>query len=478
MLGSGNSQVPSPTEIHPAQVAGSFYPAQEEQLRSFIHSLSQRALSPCIMPKIAIIPHAGLQFSGIPAVTSVLPWAHRRPPPRRVVIIGPAHRYAFEGLAAHPAKTWRTPLGEVSSQGDLGSKVPEVRPLPEAFQNEHAIELPLLLLQALLPEPFEIVPLLVGDCASETVSTVFQKLWGGPETVIAVSSDLSHFLDLRACEGRDRATATRIETLQRSSLTGADACGFRAVLGAIELAAQRDMRVTTLQLTHSAAAGGDPQRVVGYGSFGFEYAASARLSDSDRHFLLKTAMATLSDAAIKGGAAGNLVAQGPLSPVLTAHRATFVTLTHDNKLRGCVGSVVPQRPLAGDVFLNTIKAGFQDRRFGPLSQDELSGLTVSISILSHRREIRALKEQELLETLEPDRDGLILQDGEKSALFLPSVWSSLPDPLQFVRHLKAKAQLSPDHWSPTLKAFRFRTESFSAPFRHHDKSSIAPLSLQ
>ncbi|MFM7084516.1 MAG: AmmeMemoRadiSam system protein A, partial [Hyphomicrobium sp.] len=183
----------------------------------------------------------------------------------------------------------------------------------------------------------------------------------------------------------------------------------------------------------------------GYGAFGFEYAASARLSDPDRHFLLKTAMAALSEAALKGGNAGNLIAQGPLSPVLTAHRATFVTLTHENKLRGCVGSVIPHRPLTGDIFLNTVKAGFQDRRFSPLSPEELNGLTVSISILSHRREIQMQKEQELLETLEPDRDGLILQDGEKSALFLPSVWSSLPDPLHFVRHLKAKAQLSADH---------------------------------
>ncbi|MFM7083960.1 MAG: AmmeMemoRadiSam system protein B, partial [Hyphomicrobium sp.] len=134
MIGSTNSQVPLQGEVHPAQVAGSFYPDQEEQLRTVIHALARKALAPCIMPKIAIIPHAGIQFSGLPAVTSVLAWAHRRPAPRRIVIIGPAHRYAFHGLAVHPARRWRTPLGEVSSMGDLAVKIPEVCILPEAYR--------------------------------------------------------------------------------------------------------------------------------------------------------------------------------------------------------------------------------------------------------------------------------------------------------------------------------------------------------
>lgn len=478
MIGSPDFQITSELDIHPPQVAGSFYPARKDQLLSLIHTLAQKALPPCIAPKIIIIPHAGIDFSGIPAATSVLPLVYRRPSPKRIVILGPAHRYAFEGVAIHPAKTWRTPLGDVPTVCDLAAKIPEVRLLPEAFQNEHAIELPLLILQALLKEPFEIVPILIGKCTTERVATVLQKLWGGPETVIAVSSDLSHFLDLKACESLDRATAARIETLQGTSLTGEHACGFRALAGAIEVAAHKDMRVTTLQLTNSAAVSGNPQRVVGYGSFGFEYAASARLTDEHRHFLLNTAMVALAEASKRGGNAGNVLATGPLSPILTAHRATFVTLSVNDKLRGCVGSVTPHRPLAGDIFFNAIKAGFEDRRFSSLTHDDLSELTVTISILSHKREIHITEEKELIQALEPDRDGLILQDGEKNALFLPSVWSSLPEPLHFIRQLKAKAQLPLDNWFPTIKAYRFRTESFSAPFRHLDKSSIAPLILQ
>lgn len=477
-MGSLNSQLSTESTVHPAQVAGVFYPHQEEPLRSLIQTLTKRALSTQLSPKIAVIPHAGLKYSGIPAATSILPWALRSPPVSRVVIIGPAHRYAFKGLATHPATQWRTPLGDVPVLPHLQSQFPEAQVLPAAFEKEHALEVPLVMLQGLLPHPFEIVPILLGDCTTAEVASALRRFWGGPETVLAISSDLSHFLQLKACQEKDRQTATLIETFQSSQLTGAEACGFRAVAGALEIAAAQDMRITTLQLTNSAAAGGDPNRVVGYGSFGFEYAASARLSEEDRTLLLNTAMVGLSERTKRKGATANLISQGALAPGLLAHRACFVTLLHQSRLRGCVGSVVPHRPLVGDVFLNTLKAGFEDKRFPPLATEELTDLTISISILSHRRELRIQDETELIKSLEPDRDGLILQDQNKSALFLPSVWSSLPNPTDFVRHLKTKAGWSPSYWSPSLKVFRFRTESFSAPFSFLEQSSIAPLILQ
>ena len=457
------------------QVAGSFYPRDAAALRSTLRSLADRAIPAAIDPKLVVIPHAGISYCGPVAASAIQPWARRREPIRRIVLFGPAHRLAFDGLAVHPASVWNTPLGDVPVMAGLSAAIPAARILPEAFAGEHSLEVPLVLLQGLLPGPFEIVPVLVGTCPVEQVADALRRVWGGPETVVAISSDLSHFLDLANAVARDRATAGRIETLDAASLGAADACGFRPLAAALKIAADFDMRATTLHLSTSAASNGETGRVVGYGAFGLEYAASARIGAADRQTILRSAMAGLPAAAAEGGKTPDLRSHAPLSPVLGARRATFVTLQRQGNLRGCVGSLQAHRPLIGDAFVNAVKAGFGDPRFGPLGLDELADLTVSVSILSHRRPFAVANEDELIYGLEPDRDGLILADGQRSALFLPSVWSSLPDPRVFVRQLKQKAGLPADHWSPTLRAFRFRTESFAAAFEMVDPAQLMPL---
>ena len=129
--------------------------------------------------------------------------------------------------------------------------------------------------------------------------------------------------------------------------------------------------------------------MVGYGAFAMEYAASARLDDADRALLLSTAMASLAAAARQGGRAPAVALDGRLSPTLTAWRGTFVTLTEDGRLRGCIGSPAPRMALIEDVAANAVQAGFGDPRFAPLSEDELDGLELDVSILSHPRPIPA-----------------------------------------------------------------------------------------
>jgi MEMO1 family protein len=470
--------MPSPAEtIHPPQVAGMFYPAEPDALNALIADARKHARPDGdVSPKVVVAPHAGLVYSGSVAATAFGAWARRAEPPRRIVIIGPAHRVAFAGVAIHPASKWRTPLGELgvapAAHAEL-AQAPGIAVDPRPFAGEHSLEMHLILLQAMLPAPFEIVPILVGDADPHTVAKALRRVWGGPETVVAVSSDLSHFLDRKSAASIDSDTARRIETLDVAALDGRRACGFLAVQGALEIAAERDMRATGLHLATSADAGADASRVVGYGAFALEYAASARLAETNRGRLLSACMSALQVATQSGGKAPNVRFDG-LSPALSAWRATFVTLTENERLRGCIGSLEPGRPLIDDAVANTAKAGFADPRFPPLKESELTGLRLDVSILSHPRPIPAASESELADELEPDRDGLILTAGRRRALFLPSVWRHLPDARGFVRHLMAKAGFESNPWPEGLEARRFRVESFGAPWRRIESRDIAP----
>ncbi|MCH7550974.1 MAG: AmmeMemoRadiSam system protein A [Proteobacteria bacterium] len=140
---------------------------------------------------------------------------------------------------------------------------------------------------------------------------------------------------------------------------------------------------------------------------------------------------------------------------LAEHGACFVTLRRDGKLRGCIGTSEAHRPLVVDVSENGFRAAFKDPRFPALKPDEIPGLEVSVSVLSRQTPMAFSSQQEFLDLLRPGTDGLIIEDGKKRALFLPSVWSQLSEPRVFVEHLKAKAGLSKDHWSDTFKARRF-----------------------
>ena len=469
-------------DVHPAQVAGLFYPAGAQSLRDLIRQMGLAARPDGgVAVKVVVAPHAGIVYSGAVAATAFGPWARRADPPRRIVIIGPAHRVAFRGLAIHPATAWSTPLGGAKVARDLHVRLAEAKAAAvdaRPFAGEHSLEMHLVMLQAMLPAPFEILPILVGDAEPRQVAEALRLVWGGPETVIAVSSDLSHFLDRASAEEIDTDTARRIERLDADALEGHRACGYLPIMGALSIAAEKDLRVSGLHLATSADVGADSSRVVGYGAFAFEYAASARLGEADRALLLSTAMAALGSATRQGGRMPTLRLEGRLSPALAAQRASFVTLNGSGKLRGCVGSAAPRRPLIEDVMMNAVEAGFSDPRFAKLSEAELEGLEIDVSILSHPRPMPAASEAELVAGLEPDRDGLILGAARRRALFLPSVWRQAADPREFVGHLMRKAGLEGNGWPHGLAAAHFRVESFGAPWRAVSDAELAPVRIE
>jgi len=147
--------------------------------------------------------------------------------------------------------------------------------------------------------------------------------------------------------------------------------------------------------------------------------------------------------------------------LLLENRATFVTLKINGQLRGCIGTLIPQRALIKDVAYNACQAAFHDPRFEPLQARELETLHISISVLSPPERMQVGSEVDLLEQLRPGRDGLIIEDGRHRATFLPSVWEQLPDPVAFVHHLKLKAGMAAGHWSDTLKLERYESIEFS-----------------
>jgi AmmeMemoRadiSam system protein B len=257
--------------VRPAAVAGAFYPAGAEVLRAHIDALLD-AVTPVAAPaKAYVVPHAGTVYSGPVAATAYAALRGARPSPSRVVLLGPSHRVAFAGLALPGVEAFDTPLGRVPidplASGALAG-LPQVRVLPPAHAREHALEVQLPFLQRSLG-PFTLVPLVVGDASPEAVAEVLERLWGGDETVVLVSSDLSHFHPLMEARALDARTVARIVALDAGGLDGDEACGCRPIDGLLEVARRKGLVARALDVRTSGDTAGPPGSVVGYASIAF-----------------------------------------------------------------------------------------------------------------------------------------------------------------------------------------------------------------
>ncbi|MGH8280469.1 MAG: AmmeMemoRadiSam system protein B [Gammaproteobacteria bacterium] len=254
--------------IRPPAVAGTFYPDDPRALRSEVHALLAANPAPSATPKAVIVPHAGYVYSGSIAARAYNAIAGESDTVRRVVLLGPAHHVPLRGLALPTAGAFATPLGEVPLDA---SAMQSIRGLPQvscsdaAHRMEHSLEVQLPFLQVQLRE-FALVPLVVGWAEPGEVAAVLEGLWGGPETLIVISSDLSHYHPDPVARRLDADTARRIEAL-RIPIPDAQACGARPINGLLAVAAQYRLRLARLDLRNSADTAGDRQRVVGYGAW-------------------------------------------------------------------------------------------------------------------------------------------------------------------------------------------------------------------
>lgn len=261
-----------PTVRRPA-VAGLFYPGSAGELRSTVQSLLDAATAdpgpiPEI-PKAVIAPHAGYVYSGPTAAVAFRALAAGEAP-KRIVVLGPAHRVPVRGLALPGADAFATPLGEVAVDAEavaMVSRLPQVSTFPEAHAPEHSLEVELPFLQVLFPEA-RVLPVVVGDADADEVAEVMDLLWGGPETAFVISSDLSHYLPYDVARRVDRETAGEILALE-GPLHPRQACGAFPINGLLAAARRRGLTPRLLDLRSSGDTAGDRARVVGYGAFAF-----------------------------------------------------------------------------------------------------------------------------------------------------------------------------------------------------------------
>jgi MEMO1 family protein len=462
------------TLIRQPAVAGTFYPADPDTLRRQVARFVADAGVPprdgTPLPKAIIGPHAGYAYSGPVAGHAYSRLAAARGRINRVVLIGPSHYLAFQGLAVDTAEAWEMPGGRVALDTEAIARLrrlPMVGELDAAYAREHALEVHLPFLQEVLGE-FRLVPIVAGDVSADAVAAVFDALWGGPETLIVVSTDLSHYLDYATCRSVDQRTAEAIERLDPAGVTRDGACGAVPTRGLLLAAQRHGMAIERLDLRNSGDTAGGRDRVVGYGAWAlFEPVAASALDtgrpDTEQAAIEAVAPALLAlvrEAIVHGLATGQPPATAlgaDLPALLAAPGAAFITLRRNGQLRGCIGSPVATRPLAIDVSQHAFNAAFRDPRFPTLHFDELTALELSVSVLTPPVAMRFIDEADLLAQLQPHVDGLIIEDAGRRALFLPSVWEELRDKRQFLGTLKLKAGLPAEHFSASFTARRFRS---------------------
>lgn len=263
-------------------VAGSFYPADaatlSHDLQAYLDAVGATAADreQTAPPKAVIVPHAGYVYSAPVAAfayAKLLPLKNRI---ARVILLGPCHRVAVRGVALSSAGRFATPLGDIAIDHSLDETIlalPHAQVYDATHTQEHSLEVQLPFLQAVLGT-FQLVPMVVGDATASEIADVLDAVWGGPETLIVISSDLSHYLDYASAQRLDRETCNAIESLSPQAIQNPQACGRIPVKGLLEVAKRRGMRVETLDLRNSGDTAGPRDRVVGYGSWAFWEAVS------------------------------------------------------------------------------------------------------------------------------------------------------------------------------------------------------------
>lgn len=439
--------------IRPAAVAGTFYPADPgdlaREVAGYVAEAPAGRPAPRF-PKAIVVPHAGFIYSGPVAAPAYALLRPARGLVKRVVLLGPCHRVAVRGLALPAASAFETPLGRVPVDA---AAVRALRALPQVtvsaatHAQEHALEVQLPFLQTVLGD-FSLVPLVVGAASAEEVAEALDALWGGPETLIVISTDLSHYRrydDARAIDGTTVASILALDT----AIDHEQACGATPLAGFLAIAGRRGLQGELLDARNSGDTAGGRDRVVGYASFAFREPPDVRFGDEHGRTLTGIARASIGEAIGRGAAAL------PGEHWLREQRASFVTLTVGERLRGCIGSLEAHRPLGEDVAANARAAALRDPRFPPLTAAEFDRVRVEVSVLSAPALLPFGDHGELVAQLRPGVDGLILACEGRRGTFLPQVWEQLPDPETFLAHLKQKAGLAPDTRTTRCTVWRY-----------------------
>ncbi len=438
--------------------AGIFYPADKDELQTTIAELTNQARPERIKPRPAarlralVLPHAGYAYSGSTAAHAAL--ALENQDINKVVLMGTDHRIGFSGIGLTDYDAYESPLGRVNIHPDtaLLRRHPELfQSRPQADRGEHSLEVPLPFFQDMLPD-FTLVPLVFGSLVDpdQAVTALMPLL--DDKTLLVASSDLSHYLDYDTARTRDKETIDMVLNLDSSGLKSYAnrACGAIPIAVIIELAKKHNWQPVLLHYENSGdTATRTKDRVVGYGALAF-YGDKAMenknfFSSDQGQALVKLARQSIRTRFTPGND-GEQRISGLDDPAFREERGTFVTLKIAGQLRGCIGTISGHEPVIEGVRRNALNAAFNDFRFRPLREEELSKISIEVSILSEPHPLDYEDGDDLLTKLRPGTDGVILRLGRNSATFLPQVWEQLPETDKFLAHLCSKAGLSADAW--------------------------------
>ncbi|MFC3850965.1 AmmeMemoRadiSam system protein B [Corynebacterium hansenii] len=499
-----NPKQKSRPKTRPAAVAGVFYPADPGELRGQVERLLADHRHPRDdgpPPRALILPHAGYVYSGGVAAAgySLLEGASFA----RAVVIGPAHRVPVRGVADAGVPAFDTPLGTVevpeglldALRGRLAGTFPDLLVTsPGVHAREHSVEVHLPFLQVLFPG-LPVLPLVAGDATVAEMTELVAAVMADDDTLLIVSSDLSHFLPVDDAIAVDSATLDRIVALE-PPLPTRSACGAIPVNGLLGFARRAGWSATVVARATSAdAPHGGSHSVVGYPAVRFD-PVGPRLPGYARAVLEHRLAGGPDPAAAFAAGPGHAASPDPARfldhPWLAAPGASFVTLTVDGRLRGCIGSLEATRPLGADIAAHAIDAALHDPRFPAVTADELPGIRIEVSVLSAPEPVAAASETEAIAALRPHVDGAILSgtpgpDVPRNRLrpgttrptttrrgtFLPQVWEQLPDPTEFIRHLKAKAGLADGPrspaWGDDWRLSRYTVQSWEEDVLPHEE---------
>ncbi len=453
-----------------AAVAGLFYPADVYQLQKDIDGYLEM-VPPSLnkRPHILIVPHAGYLYSAkvaAHAYQKILPF---RKQIKKVFLLGPSHRVPLKGAALSSAKNFKTPLGEIPVDSKITAELaakPNFAINDRAHRDEHALEVQLPFLQKTL-DKFSIIPMVYGHTEPQKIADALTPYLQKNDSLLIISADLSHYLDSRTAARIDGETATMIAEGQ--PLDEHRSCGATGINTAMLLARSFGLKPQLLDITNSGNVTGEMSSVVGYAAWMFsrqpaeeeKLPALEQEAENLRFFAKhnKAALLGITATALERAVVGKHFTpeRDDYPDVLFNKGASFVTLTQNGELRGCIGSLLPNRAIALDLADNARQAALKDSRFPPLTAEELKTTDFNISLLTGYERIESKNEEDLLAQLKPGIDGLVVRDGNRQGLFLPSVWKQLPDKKEFLTNLKIKAGLSPTYWSDDMKIYRFRT---------------------
>jgi hypothetical protein len=358
-----------------------FYPRDARELQREVAELIDGVenLAPRFgHPKALIVPHAGYIYSGPVAARAYDELGAARGIVQRVVLLGPVHRVPVRGLALPGVDAFETPLGRVPVDAEAVRMLAPFRQVvtsPAAHAMEHSLEVQLPFLQRMLGE-FTLVALAVGDARPQEVRDVIERLWGGPETLFVISTDLSHYHPYEEARAIDRATLARIAAFD-IDINHEEACGATPLNGFLAAARARGMSIRLLGANNSGDTAGGKERVVGYSAFALYEGERAPLHETGETLL-----------GIARGAIGHQLglATAPphtdAAPWLARPGASFVSLHLEGRLRGCIGSLAPVRSLGEDVAENAVGAALRDPRFSPLAAAEWMRCALEVSVLS------------------------------------------------------------------------------------------------